>query len=116
MLHKIKLKPTVRVIAMQIPFSQLYEQVQEILKNKVEEIHYFGYGSITEQDVWCYCIDKVWRKQDVQKLRLHELASGILGVSASEMLNYIQIKGLKHSNMQQMLSKDELAELFDPKK
>ena len=116
MLHKIKLKPTVGVIAMQIPFSQLYEQVQDILKNKVDEIHYFGYDSITEQDVWRYCIDKVWRKKDIQNLRLHELASGILGVSASELLNYIQIKDLKQSNVETMMSKDELDELFDPKK
>ena len=100
---------------MQIPFSMLYEKVQEILNNKVEEFHYFGYHSINEQDVWRYCIDKVWRKQDIQNLKLHELTSGIFGVRASEVVNYLQVNGLKQGSNEIMLSKEELDELFHPK-
>ena len=100
---------------MQIPYSALYEKVQEILKNKVEEYHYYGYHSITTQDLWRYCIDKLWRKQDVQNLRLHELTSGIFRVSASQVLNYLQISDLKKPGVQVMLSKEEINELFQRK-
>lgn len=100
---------------MQIPYSTLYEKVQEILKNKVEEFHYYGYRSITTQDLWCYCIDKLWRKQDVRKLKLHELTSGIFRVSASQVLNYLQISDLKKPSIQVMLSEEEMNELFHRK-
>lgn len=100
---------------MQIPYSTLYEKVQEILKNKVEEFHYYGYRSITTQDLWRYCIDKLWRKQDVQNLKLHELTSGIFRVSASQVLSYLQINDLKNPGIQVMLSKEEMNELFNRK-
>ena len=100
---------------MQIPYSTLYERVQEILKNKVEEFHYYGYRSITTQDLWRYCIDKLWRKQDVENLKLHELTSGIFRVSASQVLSYLQINDLKKPNLQVKLTEEEMNELFNRK-
>ena len=85
MLVYFELKPLGGVIDVQIPFSALYEKVQEILNIKVEEFQYLGYPSITPQDLWGYCIEKTWRKKDVENLRLHELTSGIFGASASQV-------------------------------
>ncbi|MEK4386643.1 post-transcriptional regulator [Solibacillus sp. FSL W7-1464] len=101
---------------MQIPFFSLYENVQLILTNKIEEFHYYGYDSITEQDLWKYCIDKVWRKRDVQNMRLHELTAGIFGATASEVLSYMQIKDFKRNEMNLRLSNEELQTLFHPLK
>lgn len=100
------------VMNMTVPFESLYEKVRLILENKVEEFHYFGYDAITEQELWGYCIDKVWRKQEVTSLKLHELASGIFNVSASEVINYLQVNGLKQNPFNVELSKSELNELF----
>ena len=97
---------------MTVPYASLYERVQIILKNKVEEFHYLGYKAITEKDLWGFCIDKVWRKEDVQNLRLHQLASGIFNVSASEIIQYQQIHGLKRSSHHLKISEDELKSLF----
>lgn len=101
---------------MQIPFFGLYEKVQLILTNKIEEFHYYGYDSITEQDLWKYCIDKVWRKRDVQNMRLHELTAGIFGATASEVLSYMQIKEFKRNELNLKLSNEELQGLFHPLK
>ena len=90
---------------MTVPYASLYEKVQIILQNKVEEFHYLGYKAITEQDLWGFCIDKVWRKEDVQNLRLHQLASGIFNVSASEIIQYFQVHGLKQASFEMELSK-----------
>ena len=95
-----------------IPYASLYEKVQIILKNKIEEFHYFGYNSITEQELWEYCINKTWRKRDIQSLRLYELTSGILNVSASEIINYLQVNGLKQNLFEVEISNDELSNLF----
>ncbi|MCM3720708.1 MULTISPECIES: post-transcriptional regulator [Solibacillus] len=97
---------------MQIPFFSLYEKVQLILTNKIEEFHYYGYDSITEQDLWKYCIDKVWRKRDVQNMRLHELTAGIFRATASEVLSYMQIKDFKRNELNLKLSNEELQGLF----
>ena len=101
---------------MLIPFSGLYEKVQLVLTNKIEEFHYYGYNAITEQDLWRYCIDKVWRKQDVQNLRIHEVASGIFSASASKVLSYMQITEFKQTEMNSKLSEDELHFLLQPTK
>ncbi|MGN7476754.1 post-transcriptional regulator [Solibacillus silvestris] len=101
---------------MQIPFFGLYEKVQLILMNKIEEFHYYGYDAITEQDLWKYCIDKTWRKQDIQNLRLYELTSGILGATASEVLSYMQISDFKRNEMNLQLSEEELRSLFHQNK
>ena len=101
---------------MQIPFFSLYEKVQLILTNKIEEFHYYGYDSITEQDLWKYCIDKVWRKRDVQNMRLHELTAGIFSATASEVLSYMQIKDYKRNELNLKLSNEELQSLFHPLK
>ena len=101
---------------MLIPFSGLYEKVQLVLTNKIEEFHYYGYNAITEQDLWRYCIDKVWRKQDVQNLRIHEVTSGIFSASASKVLSYMQIAGFKQAEMNLLLTEDELQTLFLPTK
>ncbi|WP_234417404.1 post-transcriptional regulator [Lysinibacillus sp. 2017] len=97
---------------MTVPYASLYEKVQIILENKVEEFHYFGYDSITKQDLWGFCVKKVWRKQDVQSLKLHELTSGIFNVSASEIIQYFQVHGLKQASFEMELSKEGLNELF----
>lgn len=99
---------------MQIPFSDLYEKVQLVLANKIEEFHYYGYNAITEQDLWGYCIDKVWRKQDVQNLRLHELTAGIFSAKASNVLSYMQISDFKQTTLDFQLSEEELQSLFQP--
>ena len=101
---------------MQIPFSSLYEKVQLILTNKIEEFHYYGYDALTEQDLWKYCVDKVWRKQDVQNLRLHELTSGIFGTTASEVLNYVQMSDFKRNELKLKNAEEELHGLFHPLK
>ena len=101
---------------MQIPFFSVYEKVLLILTNKIEEFHYYGYDALTEQDLWKYCVDKVWRKQDVQNLRLHELTSGIFGTTASKVLNYVQISDFKKNELNLKLSQDELHGLFEPLK
>jgi hypothetical protein len=89
---------------MTVPYASLYEKVLIILQNKVEEFHYLGYKAITEQELWGYCIDKVWRKEDVQNMRLHQLTSGIFNVSASQIIQYQQLHGLKQLSYDVQLS------------
>lgn len=101
---------------MQIPFSELYEKVQLVLTNKIEEFHHYGYNSITEQDLWKYCIDKIWRKQDVQSLRIHELTAGIFSATASAVLNYMQMSDFKQMELNSQITEDEIQFLFQPNK
>lgn len=97
---------------MTIPYASLYKKVQIILQNKIEEFHYLGYTEITERDLWNYCIDKMWRKEDIQNLRLHQIASGIFNVSGSEIIQYQQLQGLKQSSFDMKISEDDFKNLF----
>ena len=94
---------------MDIKFPNRFKEVHYVLQSKVEELRYLNYTSITDQKVWEYCVEKKWRKKDVESLPIHEMVSDIFRVSASDLINYIQISdqinrqsGLAHINLDEL--------------
>lgn len=97
---------------MAIPYESLYQKVQMVLNNKMEEFRYFGYEAITKEDLWNYCIEKKWRKKEVDELRLHEVVATIFAVTSSELISYAQVKGLKEDPFQLEIPAEEMNHLF----
>ncbi|MGE7021084.1 post-transcriptional regulator [Solibacillus cecembensis] len=97
---------------MAVPYESLFKEVQIVINNKIEEFQYFGYDAITKEDLWTYCIEKKWRKKDINELRLHEVVATIFTVTSSELINYAQVKGLKASASQMEIPIEEMKHLF----
>lgn len=100
---------------MGILYESLYQKVQIVIDNKMEEFKYFGYEAITKEDLWDYCIEKKWRKKNIEALRLHEVVATIFSVTSSELVNYAQVKGLVENTFQVEISEEELNLLFHKK-
>lgn len=100
---------------MGILYESLYQKVQIVIDNKMEEFKYFGYEAITKEDLWTYCIEKKWRKKNIDTLRLHEVVATIFSVTSSELVNYAQVKGLVENTFQVEISEEELNLLFHKK-
>ena len=99
---------------MPIPFQSLYDKVLIVLDSKIEEFKYYGYKEITKDELWSYCIKKKWRKMNIEQLRLHEVVETIYHVSASEMMNYLQVTKLREQQSLVIISKEEMELLLNP--
>ena len=85
---------------MVILYEHLYKQVELVLRSKVEECHYHRYTEIYEDDIWYYCTEKVWRKEDIASLPIHRVVHTILRLTPSEILAYEQSKQAKKAEVE----------------
>jgi hypothetical protein len=99
-----------------IQFEQLYKEVLPVLQSKLEEIKYYEYDGITLEDIWNFCIQKKWRKKNVEELRLYEVVETIYSIKHSEIVSYFQIQQFHSDNWFSDINKNELQELLKTKK
>ena len=101
---------------MSTQFRQLFEHMLPAIESKKTEFHLYGYTTVTDADIWTFCVKKKWRKNDIEKMGLHEIANGILKISPAEFMTYTQIEEQRGSNWFSDLNSDELQILLTPHK
>lgn len=101
---------------MTIQFEQLFKQALPAVQSKRNELRLYGYPTVTDDEIWKYCIQKKWRKKKMEDMPIHEVVSGILRLTAAEFMTYTQIEQQRDSNWFSDLNNDELQLLLSPKK
>lgn len=101
---------------MTIQYEKLFQKVLPVLQSKLEEIEYYQYDSITVEDIWNFCIQKKWRKQNIEDIRLHQLVETIFSVTPSEIVSHFQIQQFREENWFGDLSGEGLRNLLNPQK
>lgn len=101
---------------MTLQFEQLFIQVLPAVESKKNEFHLYGYSTVTEEEIWTYCIRKKWRKKDVNSMKLHEIVNSILQVTPAEFMTYTQIEEQRGSDWFSDLNSEELQILLSPQK
>jgi hypothetical protein len=101
---------------MVLEFGQLYTYILPVIESKKNEFHLYGYTTVTEEDIWTYCVRKMWRKRDVASMHIHEIANGILRISPAAFMTYTQIEEQRASDWFSDLNSDELQILLAPQK
>lgn len=96
--------------------GQLFDDMQPALVSKKNEFHMYGYTTVTEEDIWIYCVRKVWRKKDVSTLRVYEIANDILRILPAAFMTFTQIEEQRSSDWFSDLNSDELQTLLSPQK
>jgi hypothetical protein len=98
--------------------GDLFERVRPALSNKTDEFRFYGYGSVTEEDLWTYCLGKLWRKKDLQEIPVHEAVGDILSISPTRYMTHTQVEGFKKAAGNSGfagLDEEEFRELLAPK-
>lgn len=93
---------------MTIRYQKLYDKVQLILQSKIEEFRYYHYNAISKEQLWQYCIEKKWRKRNIDELALYEVVATIFAITPSEVVNHQQLTAFKTAQWFTELSQDEL--------
>lgn len=101
---------------MNMPFADRFQQVFPALESKKSEFHLYGYTTVTEEDLWQFCVSKMWRKKDSSTLALHEVVNDVLSISPAAYMTYTQIEEQRTSNWFTDLNQEELQTLLSPHK
>ena len=101
---------------MTIQFGELFNHMVPAIESKKNEFHLYGYTTVTEEDIWTYCIRKKWRKKEVDSMKMHEIVNGILQISPAEFMTFTQIEEQRGSDWFSDLNSDELQTLLAPQK
>lgn len=99
-----------------IQFEQLFNHAMPAIQSKRNEFRLYGYSTVTNEEIWKYCIRKKWRKKNVSTMRIHEIVNGVLRLTPAEFMTYTQIEEQRDSNWFTDLNSDELQLLLSPKK
>ncbi|MBB5149113.1 MULTISPECIES: post-transcriptional regulator [Ureibacillus] len=97
-----------------VEHERLFSKVLPVLKSKLEEMNLNGYEGITIEEIWNYCLQKKWRKKNLDEIRIHEAVSTIFSLKASEIVNYLQIQQFQSTNWFSEVNQEELRELLNP--
>ena len=92
--------------------EQRFFKLQIVLQSKIDEFRFLNYDTITRENLWTYCVDKKWRKKNVEELSLHEMVSTIFAVNPSEVIAHLNRKSVEASRNLVGISEDELEMLL----
>lgn len=96
-------------------FEQLFMHMLPAIESKKTEFHLYGYSTVTNEDIWAYCVQKKWRKKDILAMRMHGMVNEILYVSPAEFMTYTHIEEQRDSNWFSDLNREELQILLKPR-
>ncbi|WP_019414050.1 post-transcriptional regulator [Paenisporosarcina sp. TG20] len=97
-----------------VKYEELFELVVPALESKIQEFRIYNYNSVTKEDIWHYCVNKKWKKNNIQEMRVFEMVNDILRTSPAQYMTHTQIEDYKTSNWFSELNQGDLQELINP--
>ncbi|MEI4769439.1 post-transcriptional regulator [Psychrobacillus sp. FJAT-51614] len=101
---------------MKITYEEIYSHVLPALESKKTEFEVYQYKTVSEKDIWNFCITKKWRKKVVPEMALYQIVNDILSISPAEFMTFEQIEKFKTSNWFSEVNQEELQLLLNHKK
>ncbi|MGE7946624.1 post-transcriptional regulator [Lysinibacillus sp. NPDC093688] len=101
---------------MSMQHEQLFEKIRPAIDSKMEEFKYYQYNAITAEELWRYCVEKKWRRKNIEQLRIHEIIATIFAVSPSDIVSFNQVEFLQSNDWFTEVNTEELKMLLGPVK
>ncbi|MFB7158145.1 MULTISPECIES: post-transcriptional regulator [unclassified Lysinibacillus] len=101
---------------MSMQHEQLFEKIRPAIDSKMEEFKHYQYNAITAEELWRYCIEKKWRRKNIDQLRIHEIIATIFAVSPSDIVSFNQVEFLQINDWFTEVNTEELKMLLGPVK
>ena len=99
-----------------IQYAKLFEKIRPAIETKIEEFKFYQYDTITAEELWRYCVEKKWRKKNVEQLHLYEIIATVLNVSPSDIVSFNQVEFIQKDNWFADINAEELKSLLRPTK
>ena len=101
---------------MSMQHAQLFEKIRPAIETKIAEFKYYQYDKITAEELWRFCVEKKWKKKDIETLRLYEVVATVFNVSPSDIVSFNQVEFLQKDNWFADINAEELKFLLGPVK
>ncbi len=95
-------------------YEHLFTEMLPVIDSKKTEFHLYGYPTVTNEDIWTFCVQKKWRKKDIATMRMHEMVHEILHVTPAQFMTFTQIEEQRGSDWFSDLNSEELQILLAP--
>lgn len=95
-------------------YPEKYAQVLPALESKCNEFTYLQYETFTPEALWDFCLKKAWKKKNIENMRLHEMVSDIMDLTASDFVAYHQVEAFKTVNFFAEENMEDLQQLLRP--
>ncbi|MFJ7826898.1 post-transcriptional regulator [Psychrobacillus sp. NPDC096623] len=95
-------------------YEDIFTHVLPALESKKNEFVVYQYDTVTEKDIWKFCVTKKWKKKDILSLPLYQIINDILTISPAEYMTFEQIENQRTSNWFSEINQDELQMLLNP--
>lgn len=96
-------------------YEQTFMNMLPALASKRSEFYLYGYTTVTEEEIWQYCLGKKWRKKAVDKMPVHKVVNDILQISPAAFMTFTQIEAQRDTDWFSDLNSDELQLLLGPR-
>ncbi len=90
------------------------KKIRPAIDSKIEEFKHFQYDAITAEELWRFCVEKKWRKKNIEQLRLYEVIATIFAVRPSDIVSFNQVEFLQSNDWFAEVNTDELKLLLGP--
>lgn len=100
---------------MGIDFEQIFKDMLPALESKRSEFYLYGYATVTREDIWRYCLQKIWRKKNVEEIPIHQIVNDILQITPAAFMTFTQIEAQRDTDWFSDLNSDELQMLLGPR-
>ncbi len=93
---------------MSVPYKELYDRMRPVLQSKCEELQLYEYKDVMLEQLWLFCVERKWRKKNIEEIRPHEMVAAILSISPADLMQYAQTKEMSQHDHILEISQDEL--------
>ena len=94
-------------------YEDIFTHVLPAIESKRNEFVVYQYNTVTEMDIWKYCVTKKWKKKEISSLPLYQIINDILTISPAEFMTFEQIENQRTSNWFSEINQDELQLLLN---
>lgn len=84
------------------------------LEAKCTELRLLESGVLTPEELWRYCLKRLWRKSGPETQPLHKLVGDIMSVTLSDYVSHSQVEGFKGDNWFSGAAAEEWKQLLRP--
>lgn len=94
--------------------KKIFINMLPAFESKRNEFHLYGYTTVTIEDIWNFCVQKIWRNKNIDEMAVHQIVNDILKISPAAFMTFTQIEAQRDADWFSDLNSDELQMLLGP--
>ncbi|WLD92213.1 post-transcriptional regulator [Alkalihalobacillus sp. AL-G] len=79
------------------PLDEWKKEVGPAIKSKKEELHFMGYESVTDEEIWKCIVSRAKKRRD-EEWMLHQVVNSVLTLSTQDFMNWLTVQAVTNDS------------------